>query len=187
MAKTIGSGIKGLALLGFSVVTLVLAPLAAAQSSHGAHSGRQPQVVKAAPERSQHSKPQTVVQKLHQPKIQTAKAHRPFVQPQHKPLPVQRGHQPQVVRHHAPPRDWRTVRAYTPPRGYIRSAPLPPRHVRVVRGKPMPHGWGVPLTVRERAYLPHYHGYEWRRVGRDLVLITLATGIVYGVLDNVLS
>ncbi|WP_163018477.1 RcnB family protein, partial [Pseudomonas viridiflava] len=33
----------------------------------------------------------------------------------------------------------------------------------------------------------HYEGYEWRRLGTDVVLIAIGTGIGYAILDGVLN
>lgn len=35
--------------------------------------------------------------------------------------------------------------------------------------------------------LPHYDGYEWMQAGTDLLLVAVATGLIYEVLDNVLD
>jgi len=35
--------------------------------------------------------------------------------------------------------------------------------------------------------LPRYEGYEWQQVGTDLILVTLATGLIYQVLHNVVD
>lgn len=43
------------------------------------------------------------------------------------------------------------------------------------------------MDGRLLSHLPYYPGYEWRQVGRDVVLIAIATGIVYEILDNVLD
>ncbi|MGA4601390.1 RcnB family protein, partial [Ectopseudomonas hydrolytica] len=37
------------------------------------------------------------------------------------------------------------------------------------------------------ARLPYYEGYEWKQIGRDVVLVAIATGIVYEILRNVLD
>ena len=34
--------------------------------------------------------------------------------------------------------------------------------------------------------LPYYPGYEWRRMGGDIVLIAIGTGVVYEVLEGML-
>ncbi|MDB6146207.1 MAG: hypothetical protein JWP80_5251 [Pseudomonas sp.] len=67
-----------------------------------------------------------------------------------------------------------------------RGQPLPP-NVRIERGRPLPHGYGERLDPRAVEQLPRYDGYEWRRVGPDVVLIALTTGVVYTVLDGVLN
>lgn len=71
-------------------------------------------------------------------------------------------------------------------RHHFKRGPALPRHVVIVQGRPMPHGWGKPLPYNQLRHLPHYPGYEWRLAGRDLILIAATTGIVYAILDNVL-
>lgn len=56
----------------------------------------------------------------------------------------------------------------------------------LMRGKPLPPGIAkkvLPLPFINQ--LPYHPGYEWRAVGRDLVLIALSTAIVVDVLQNV--
>lgn len=67
-----------------------------------------------------------------------------------------------------------------------RGRPLPPG-VHIVRGRPLPRGYGERLDPRALEQLPRYDGYEWRRVGPDVVLIALTTGVIYTVLDGVLN
>ncbi|SDK08526.1 anti-virulence regulator CigR family protein [Pseudomonas indica] len=55
------------------------------------------------------------------------------------------------------------------------------------RGKPLPPGIAKNFDGRVQSQLPHYDGYEWKQVGRDVVLVAIATGIVYEVLRNVLD
>ena len=55
------------------------------------------------------------------------------------------------------------------------------------RGKPLPPGIAKNFDSRLSARLPQYEGYEWKQVGRDVVLVAIATGIVYEVLRNVLD
>jgi Ni/Co efflux regulator RcnB len=64
---------------------------------------------------------------------------------------------------------------------------LPPGiRKKLARGKPLPPGIAKRLDDRLYRELPHYPNYEWRQVGRDLVLIT-ATGVLYEILENVLD
>lgn len=87
-----------------------------------------------------------------------------------------------------PPRDFGPVRqTIRDNHGYfVRGAPPPPG-IHLVRGQPLPRGYyGERLDNRALAHLPYYNGYEWRRAGGDIVLIAVATGIVYEVLDGVL-
>lgn len=67
-----------------------------------------------------------------------------------------------------------------------RGKPLPP-NVHIVKGRPLPPGYGKRLDARSLQHLPHYDGYEWRRMGTDVVLIAVGTGIVYAILDGVLN
>lgn len=62
-----------------------------------------------------------------------------------------------------------------------------PQHVYIMRGKPLPPGWGKRLSREQSRHLPHYSGYEWRRAGSDMVLVTAATGLVQEILVNVLN
>ncbi|MFW0753547.1 anti-virulence regulator CigR family protein [Pseudomonas sp. H11T01] len=69
---------------------------------------------------------------------------------------------------------------------FVRGAP-PPHGYRLERGRPLPHGYyGERLDNRALSRLPYYEGYEWRRVGADVVLIAIGTGIVYEILEGVL-
>lgn len=68
------------------------------------------------------------------------------------------------------------------------TAPLPPGiQKNLARGKPLPPGIAKRFDNRLLGQLPHYDGYEWRQVGDDVVLVTLATGLIYQVLENVLN
>lgn len=70
---------------------------------------------------------------------------------------------------------------------YQPAAPLPPGvRKNLARGKPLPPGIAMKLDQRLVDRLPHYSGYEWRQVGRDLLLIA-AGGIIYEILENVLE
>lgn len=57
----------------------------------------------------------------------------------------------------------------------------------LARGKPLPPGIAKRFDNRLLGKLPHYDGYEWRQVGTDVVLVALATGLIYEVLDHVLD
>ncbi|MEE3636537.1 anti-virulence regulator CigR family protein [Pseudomonas sp. AL 58] len=54
----------------------------------------------------------------------------------------------------------------------------------LARGKPLPPGIAKKLDVRLIGRLPHYDGYEWQQVGADLILVTLATGLIYEVING---
>lgn len=87
-----------------------------------------------------------------------------------------------------PPQDFGPVReTFQQHRDVIgRGQPLPPG-IHIVKGRPLPPGYGKRLDRRSLQYLPHYEGYEWRRLGTDVVLIAVGTGIVYAILDGVLN
>ncbi|MHA5498442.1 anti-virulence regulator CigR family protein [Pseudomonas aeruginosa] len=57
----------------------------------------------------------------------------------------------------------------------------------LARGKPLPPGIAKKLDSRLLGRLPHYEGYEWQQVGTDLLLVTIATGVIYEVLSGVLD
>ncbi|ELK3538355.1 RcnB family protein [Pseudomonas aeruginosa] len=57
----------------------------------------------------------------------------------------------------------------------------------LARGKPLPPGIAKKLDGRLVGRLPHYDGYEWQQAGTDLLLVTIATGVIYEVLRNVLD
>ena len=57
----------------------------------------------------------------------------------------------------------------------------------LARGKPLPPGIAKKLDGRLLGHLPHYDGYEWMQAGADLLLVAVATGIIYEVLDGALD
>jgi hypothetical protein len=68
------------------------------------------------------------------------------------------------------------------------ASPLPPGIAKnLARGKPLPPGIAKNFDSRVASQLPHYDGYEWKQIGTDVVLVAIATGIVYEVLRNVLD
>ncbi len=68
-----------------------------------------------------------------------------------------------------------------------RAGSLPPGIQRnLERGKPLPPGIAKRFDGQLAAQLPNYPGYEWERVGADVVLIEAATRIVVDVLVDVL-
>ncbi|MCS4062895.1 hypothetical protein D3C76_701240 [compost metagenome] len=54
----------------------------------------------------------------------------------------------------------------------------------LARGKPLPPGIAKKLDGRLLGQLPHYDGYEWMQAGADLILVAVATGIIYEVLNG---
>lgn len=68
------------------------------------------------------------------------------------------------------------------------TSPLPPGIAKnLARGKPLPPGIAKNFDSRVASQLPHYEGYEWKQIGTDVVLVAIATGIVYEILRNVLD
>ncbi|WP_386083674.1 anti-virulence regulator CigR family protein [Vreelandella sp. F11] len=68
-----------------------------------------------------------------------------------------------------------------------RAESLPPGIQRnLERGKPLPPGIAKRFDGHLASQLPRYPGYEWERVGADVVLIEAATRIVVDVLVDVL-
>lgn len=68
------------------------------------------------------------------------------------------------------------------------SSALPPGVAKnLARGKPLPPGIAKNFDSRVASQLPRYEGYEWKQVGTDVVLVAIASGIVYEVLRNILD
>ena len=68
-----------------------------------------------------------------------------------------------------------------------RAEPLPPGIQRnLERGKPLPPGIAKRFDGPIVHELPRYPGYEWERVGADVVLIEAATRVVVDVLVDAL-
>lgn len=77
----------------------------------------------------------------------------------------------------------RLLRQYDAPRAEA----LPPGIQRnLERGKPLPPGIAKRFDGPLASQLPRYPGYEWERVGADVVLIEAATRIVVDVLVDAL-
>ncbi|WP_083004554.1 anti-virulence regulator CigR family protein [Halomonas sp. GT] len=77
----------------------------------------------------------------------------------------------------------RLLRQYDAPR----AQPLPPGIQRnLERGKPLPPGIAKRFDGPLASQLPQYPGYEWERVGADVVLIEAATRVVVDVLVDAL-
>jgi len=71
---------------------------------------------------------------------------------------------------------------------WSRGSALPPGvQKNLARGKPLPPGIAKKLDGRLLGQLPRYDGYEWMQVGVDLILVAVATGIVYEVLNGALD
>lgn len=87
-----------------------------------------------------------------------------------------------------PPQDFGPVRQTIAQHreSFGRGNPLPP-NIHVERGRPLPRGYGRPLDAGALQHLPHYDGYQWRRLGSDVVLVAVGTGLVYEILSGVLN
>ncbi|MBL9096358.1 MAG: hypothetical protein JNK07_05475 [Alphaproteobacteria bacterium] len=55
------------------------------------------------------------------------------------------------------------------------------------RGKPLPPGIAKKLPPGVLANLPHHQGYEYARVGQDVVLVEAASQIVVDVIERILN
>ncbi|WP_017904633.1 anti-virulence regulator CigR family protein [Pseudomonas asplenii] len=71
-------------------------------------------------------------------------------------------------------------------RDYWSPGPALPPGIRknLARGKPLPPGIAKKLDGRLLGQLPRYDGYEWRQAGADLILVSIASGIIYEVLSG---
>lgn len=71
-------------------------------------------------------------------------------------------------------------------RDYWRPGPALPPGIQknLARGKPLPPGIAKKLDGRLLGRLPHYDGYEWQQAGTDLILVAVATGLIYEVLNG---
>lgn len=104
-----------------------------------------------------------------------------------QPPPRIKHHGPRHPHHHKPPHRDQLRRDIHRNSHYLRPGPPLPRHVHLVVGRPLPHGWSHRVPPGHVKHLPHYAGYEWHSAGRDLVLVAATTGVVYSILDNVLN
>jgi Ni/Co efflux regulator RcnB len=63
---------------------------------------------------------------------------------------------------------------------------LPPGiRMNLERGKPLPPGIAKQLDERILRDLPRYDGYEWRRVGPDVILVDAANAVIYEILRDI--
>ncbi|KPA92068.1 putative integral membrane protein [Pseudomonas asplenii] len=71
-------------------------------------------------------------------------------------------------------------------RDYWSPGPALPPGIRknLARGKPLPPGIARKLDGRLLGQLPRYDGYEWQQAGADLILVSIASGIIYEVLSG---
>ena len=69
-----------------------------------------------------------------------------------------------------------------------RGSNLPPGiRKNLARGKPLPPGIARQLDPRLADRLPHYDGYEWRQIDRDVVLADVTTGVIESIIYDVLD
>ena len=127
----------------------------------------------------QHRRPQGQSQWLWENQREMHRAPPPRIH-QHRPPPR---HQ----HHRQPPHRDQLRREIHRNSHYLRPAPPLPRHMHLVVGRPLPHGWNHRVPPGHLKHLPHYAGYEWHSAGRDLVLVAVSTGVVYSILDNILN
>lgn len=87
-----------------------------------------------------------------------------------------------------PPQDFGPVRQTISQHreSFGRGNPLP-ANIHVERGRPLPRGYGRPLDPAALRHLPQYDGYQWRRLGSDVVLVAIGSGLVYEILSGVLN
>ena len=57
----------------------------------------------------------------------------------------------------------------------------------LARGQPLTPGIAKKLDGRLLGQLPRYDGYEWMQAGVDLILVAVATGVIYEVLNGALD
>ncbi|QXH54945.1 anti-virulence regulator CigR family protein [Pseudomonas maumuensis] len=71
-------------------------------------------------------------------------------------------------------------------RDYWRPGPALPPGIQknLARGKALPPGIAKQLDGRLLGQLPSYDGYEWMQAGVDLILVAVATGVIYEVLSG---
>lgn len=87
-----------------------------------------------------------------------------------------------------PPSDFSSVRqVFQERRAQIGKGGSLPAGVHIQAGKPLPSGYGKRLDSAQLKGVPTYAGYEWRRVGSDMVLVAITTGIVHTILSGVLN
>lgn len=176
---------KAKSVLAIGVVSALLgAQWVSAQPAHE-HDRHPPQHQHKPPHKPEANKHHGQKPPAHKPPQQ----HKP---PQHKPPAHKPPQQHRPPQHRPPeyrplPRDFREVRnqAYRN-RQYIGRGPLPPKGYQVVRGKRLFGNIGQPLTWQQQRYLPYYRGHEWRRLGRDLLLVDSSSGVVIELFENVL-
>ena len=79
------------------------------------------------------------------------------------------------------------ARQYAHSAGFDGYSSLPPGiRKNLMRGKPLPPG--IAKKVRSGAFLerlPRYSGYEWQTAGTDLILVSIATGVIADILYDV--
>lgn len=99
----------------------------------------------------------------------------------------QRGRQTREGRIDLPRINERELRQLLRQHDAPRAESLPPGIQRnLERGKPLPPGIAKRFDGQWASQLPQYAGYEWERVGADVVLIEAATRIVVDVIVDVL-
>lgn len=87
-----------------------------------------------------------------------------------------------------PPQDFGPIRQTISQNreSFGRGGPVP-SNIHIERGRPLPRGYGRPMDQQALRHLPRYDGYQWRRVGSDVVLVAIGSGLVYEILSGVLN
>ncbi len=97
------------------------------------------------------------------------------------------GHPGKGDRGHGPSVNYESARGIVGGhRDYWRPGPALPPGIQknLARGKPLPPGIGQRLDSRLEGRLPRYEGYEWRQAGTELVLVSLASGLIYEIVNG---
>jgi len=111
-------------------------------------------------------------------------------QAEHHQRPGKQGGGPKEMRHGGPSIDRGGVLSILQGnRSYWSPGPSLPPGIQnnLARGKPLPPGIAKKLDGRLLGQLPRYDGYEWMQAGVDLILVAVATGIIYEVLSGALD
>lgn len=138
------------------------------------------------------SRPESAQQPQHQSRPDSPRQSQEAAEPKQRPGNVRAGSdRPDDDRgrgRQSPPSDFVEVRRIIQQnRHSIGRGAAVASHVRIVKGERLPSGWGKRLTAEQLRPLPQYPGYEWRRLGSDMILVEVQTLIVFEILSGVLD